>query len=121
MKQLSFLLLLGLPITIFAQVKIDTGYKLLNSGRPITPAVSYHYLMVPDSMQVKQLSSGKICRISSYETSFLIKGELFKANDRAAYRNCLNQVVPKDKIFLGKIVLEGCGFAPPKSAVIHIQ
>lgn len=121
MKGTWIFLLFLLPGTLLCQVKIDSGYQLMNSGRPITDTSGSFYIMIPDSMQVKELASGKICRIVSYEASFRIQSEIFKANDKASFLNYLNYLKPKDQIFLDKIKLEPNCFAPPKSVVIGIR
>jgi hypothetical protein len=121
MKQFLCLLIFALPVCGFAQVKIDTGYQLLNCGRAITDTTFAFLWMVPDSFSVKQLSTGNVCKVAACETTFLIQNEIFKPQNKAGYISYLSTVKPKDKIFIDKFRLSGCSFAPPKSVVIEIR
>jgi len=121
MNRLTILLLLLLPRVVFSQVKIDSGYALINGKLEYTQDNSGSWALIPEAFAVRQTSTGKVCKFQKYNAVFLIKGESYTATNPESFKKLSAKLEPKDKIYFDNIKLGGCDFAPPQSVVITIQ
>lgn len=121
MKPILLFFCLTISASAFAQVKIDAGFVFMNGQFEYGTQNAKWWALVPDAFAVKEISTGKVCKMVSHQITFLIKGESFLAADAVTFKQLSAKLLPNDKIFIDKIKLEAGCFAPPKSIAITIQ
>lgn len=102
-----------------AQLKIDSNYTLLLGDAEYKNGsfVMYYNL---DSLWIKEVASGKICRLIAAEWVASMQGSVYRKKSFAEVERDL-PMKPKDKLFIDRIVLERGCFLPPKQIVIGIR
>ena len=103
-----------------AQIEVDTAYTVMVKGHETEDAMAF---ILADfySMMIKQNASGKTCRPTSMEWTFMIDAITYKTTKHEEAKELVLRAKPKDAIYIENIKLPASCFPPPSQILIRVK